>query len=274
MAITPVQFVVSSAVTQKTPLSGSSAGATSVSSGAIDIVGLNNKITPAIVPDISNQLVAASGLYNAYVSLAGTNSGLSVAQLGTKQIALILQQMQDLAAQIAGSGSDSVTLSSLEAQFQGLFAQIDRITNNASFNGASLLDGSFSVDTGSLNTDGTTQPTTATIPNLTTQGLFGHTPPQVDTQQDAINAQGILAGAQDVVNGANDTIEMVSKQINFAMGSVETAQANSFASGASLSAADLLSSGFASVLLGKPASSASVQTSKMSEKLLNLISGN
>jgi len=271
MAITPVQFFVASAVTQKAPLSGSSVSAASSFAGASDVVGLNNKITPAIVPDVPSQLVAASGLYNAYVSLASTNSGLSIAQSGVHQISLLLQQMQDLAAQIAGSGRDSATLASLEAKFQGLYAQIDKLANSTSFNGSHLLDGSFSLDTGSLSTNGAEQATT-TIPNLTTQGLFGNVQPRVDTADNAAGALGAIADAQGIVAGANETIESISSQVNFAMASVETVEANSFASSSNLSAADLISSGFAALLLGKASSSATVQTGKMSDKLLSLIS--
>ncbi|HEU5048207.1 MAG TPA: hypothetical protein VFT64_10240 [Rickettsiales bacterium] len=271
MTITPVQFFVTSAVTQKAPLSGSSVSAASSLAGVNDVVGLTNKITPAIVPDISSQLVAASGLYNAYVSLASTNSGLNIAQSGAKQISLILQQMQDIAAQIAGSSGDSASLTALEAEFQGLYSQIDNIANNASFNGSSLLDGSFSLDTGSLSTNGAGQ-TTTTIPNLTTKSLFGNVPPRVNTVFDAGTALGAIADAQDVVNGASDTIDNISSQVNFAMASVETVEANSVASSSNLSAADLISSGFAALLLGKPTSSATVQTGKMSDKLLSLIS--
>ncbi len=276
MSITPIQAFINSAVAQKSSLLAA-AGSAPVSTGGDAAVSVN--VTgEAFVKNISGQTIQASGLYNASLDLAAISSRINIAQAGTQQITNILQQLHDIAQQLAsGSGGNPTNL---EAQFQSLYAQINQIVVGSSFSGSSLLDGSFASDSNTLdisqpqNTGGQNS-TPSIVPNLTTQGLFGASQPDVTTPQGAATAVNAIAGAQGIVSGANDNLNAISNQVNFAIASVETAQANGFASASVISESDLGAAGFASLaagLLGKPSSSSSTQTSKLTSNVLSLIS--
>ncbi len=275
--ITPVlQSVVYSAVAQKASLSTPvTAASNAVSTGVQE--------TPDIIPasGVSAHFIETSALYDATVGLAGLNSQLQIAKGGTQKITTILQNMQHVAQQIAaaeGQGTDSATLASLEAEFQNLYAQIDQTVNDTSFNGASLLDGSFSPDTTGLVTvtqDGNTaaQNSSASIvPNLGTQSLFGATPPSFATAESTDAASSAIGNALNLVEGVDTNIDNISNQANFAMASIETAQANNYAATSTLNESDGLIS-FIAELMSKPSTSSSTQTSKMQDSSLKLLNG-
>jgi flagellin len=276
--ITSAQSVVYSAVAQKTSLAAPV--------NAVSALPGNTGVQPAPgispAPAISGQFIEASALYDASMGLAGLNSQLQVAQGGTQKITSILQNMQNIARQIAageGGSGDGNALASLEAEFQELYAQIDQTVSDTRFNGTSLLDGTFSPDSSAFdagqNTSATqdsssTQSTPSIIPDLGTQALFGPSPPGFPDPESADAALASVSGALGLANGTSSSIENISSQVDFAMASIETAQANNAAATSTLSESDGLIS-FIAEMISKPSVFSSAQTSKMPDSSLKLL---
>ncbi len=274
MGITPVQNLIASVVAQSSPVASSGAPAAAGTSSP-PVPSGSNAQDVALVHNVSAPLLRASSLYNAALDLAGLSSQITVAQSGTQQIANILQNLWDIAQQIA-IGGEGAPLDSLVTQFQTLYSQINQVVAVSSFGGSSLLDGSFSLDNTALGqgAGGTQSQSTSIVPSLTTQGLFGAAAPDIFTPAGASAALGDIAGAQGIVNGAAGNLDNVSNQVNFAMASIQAAQANNDASTSVLNAGDIAGlGGFVSALLQKPAASASTQGTKLSGSVFGLIGG-
>lgn len=263
------QNVVSSVFAQNTALSAAN--------NTVAPVTVNNAVAVPVdtahTSSVSDKAIGASGYYSASLDLAALNSQLQIAQRGTGQISSLLQNLQSIAEQLANGTGDT---SSLQAEFQSLYSQINQIVADTSFGGTSLLDGSFGSGSNAVGVvQGSDQSSSPSIiPNLTTQGLFGGNIPDVTTQQGAANAVTSIGNAEDVVNTASNNIDTLSKQTNFVMASLETAQNNTYASGAILSESDLGNASavnFASKLLQEPASSVNAQTGNISGSTLTLL---
>lgn len=83
---------------------------------------------------------------------------LQVAEGGMDEIGNMLQRMKDLALQSANGTNTQAQRSNLDAEFQALIGEIDRVVNTTTFNGQTLLDGSinatqFQVDEGTSSND-------------------------------------------------------------------------------------------------------------------------
>lgn len=99
---------------------------------------------------ISNQLT--SQINGLTVGIRNANDGLSVAQVGEgaqQEITNILQRMRELALTAANgttadSGPEKIAL---DAEFQQLILEIDRIATTTAFGGTNLLDGTFGTTT-------------------------------------------------------------------------------------------------------------------------------
>lgn len=262
--VTSIQNVISSAITQNTALSSAS-GAASTSGSTSSAAPVSNV---ALVQSVSDNVVEASGLYSAAIELAGLSTRVSGAQSGTQQVTSILTQLSSIAQQVA-NGGEGQGGSVLDAEFQSLYSQISQIVSNTTFDGASLLNGSFSVDN---STFGSQDTGATTIPSLTPQSMFGNTPPGVSTPADANNALAAITNAQNVVNTANTSLSALDNQINFALASVATAQFNSEAATSVISEGEVPSmGGFMSMLLKNSTDSANTQGSKISSDTLGLI---
>lgn len=75
------------------------------------------------------------------ISLAQTAEG-DLAQIGTN-----LQRMRDLAVQASNATNSASDRAALNNEVQSLAAEIDRVSQNSSFNGVKLLDGTFTAQT-------------------------------------------------------------------------------------------------------------------------------
>jgi flagellin len=76
------------------------------------------------------------------------NDGISLAQTAEGDLAQIgsnLQRMRELAVQSSNATNSSSDRAALDNEVQALSAEIDRVSQNSSFNGVKLLDGSFSA---------------------------------------------------------------------------------------------------------------------------------
>ena len=78
------------------------------------------------------------------------NDGISLAQTAEGALAEVgnnLQRLRELAVQSANGSNSSTDRASLDAEAAQLIAEITRVSGQTSFNGITLLDGSFSAQT-------------------------------------------------------------------------------------------------------------------------------
>ena len=272
MTITPISGILIPAPVQK--LSGSASASVSSSSDVSPAVKSQNASSVSILPG-AIKLLASSGLYEASQGLAQLNGQASTASGSTQQIISILQSLRSIAQQVAGSGVNDASLSSLESQFQSLYLQIDQIASNSTFGGKKLLNGSFSIDSAAVSSDGTSSSDTGfAVPNLSLKGLFGNSPPSVATPQSAANALPFIDNAFNVAENTYTGLQNIGSQFSAAAAAFQSAQSNQFAAASQLTDSDITGSGFVSLfstLTGKPGASASAQTSKFSANIAKLL---
>jgi flagellin len=91
------------------------------------------------------------------------NSVFQIAEGGASGIQKILERMKELAVQAASDSVDAAGRSRIDSEFQGLIAEIDRVTNTTEFQGSKLLAGGYgsTVTTGIATTMGTVSSTGA-----------------------------------------------------------------------------------------------------------------
>ncbi|MEI8171764.1 MAG: flagellin, partial [Rhodoferax sp.] len=76
------------------------------------------------------------------------NDGISLSQTAEGDLAQIgsnLQRMRELAVQSGNATNSTSDRAALDGEVQALSAEIDRVSQNSSFNGVKLLDGSFAA---------------------------------------------------------------------------------------------------------------------------------
>ena len=79
-------------------------------------------------------------------AIRNANDGISLTQTAEGSLSSIgdnLQRIRELAVQSANTGNNDSDRSALNKEAQQLISEIDRVANNAAFNGIKLLDGSF-----------------------------------------------------------------------------------------------------------------------------------
>ena len=79
-------------------------------------------------------------------AIRNSNDGISLTQTAEGSLSSIqnnLQRIRELAVQSANSGNAATDRSSLNLEASQLISEIDRVSNNAAFNGIKLLDGTY-----------------------------------------------------------------------------------------------------------------------------------
>ena len=97
---------------------------------------------------IANRLTSQINGLN--IAVKNSNDGISMAQTAEgalEQSTNILQRMRDLALQSANGSNSESERKALGAEVNELKKELDRISNNTSFGGKKLLDGSFGTTT-------------------------------------------------------------------------------------------------------------------------------
>lgn len=82
-------------------------------------------------------------------AVRNANDGISMAQTAEgalNETTNLLQRMREIAVQAANDTNKTDDRASLDAEFQQLKSEIDRISNNTEFNGDKLLDGTFATN--------------------------------------------------------------------------------------------------------------------------------
>lgn len=274
MSVISVQSFLSAAIARqvKPATLGSAASAADVpsvpvTSGADDAASLSS---------FSQQSLDLSSYTGASASVAQLGSVLQVTSGGLEDIQALLQQLQRLAGQpAAGVEVSSATLADLNSQFQQILAQISRIISRTTFNGVSVLDGSFSGQqlTSSVPV-ANSQPPVVELPDVSLPTLFGEGQPNLLTLEAAAKAFTQVGNAKDQVSKASADVKTAQGQAEFAAASLQTAIANIDASKAVITNADLagaFESILGQVLSAQPAEAAQVQSTNLSPALLSLL---
>jgi flagellin len=138
------------------------------------------------------------------------NDGISLAQTAEGSLGSItdnLQRMRQLSVQAANATNSSSDRAALQTEVAQLKLEIDRVANNASFNGVKLLDGSspsFVFQVGA-NTSSNDTIAVSGLQNATLAGLSSVT--SASSQSTAISGfgTGALDGSTDsiTINGTN-----------------------------------------------------------------------
>jgi len=114
-----------------------------------------NPAQQGVVTRLSSQV---TGYQSVQTNISQAQNVISVAQTGLSSATNIVQQMQNLANQAATGTLSATDLTNLQTTFASLAAQLTSISNNASVNGANLLNSAtgITVQTGLTATDTTT----------------------------------------------------------------------------------------------------------------------
>jgi flagellin len=124
------------------------------------------------------------------------NDGVSLlqtAQGAMSQTLEILQRMREIASQASSGTYGSTDLSNMDAEFQALVGEIDRVQSTSTFNGIDLLNGgSVSIQIGENNTSNDRISLTLTTTDTTTLGVDTD---DVTTQSNAQTALDDLTDA-------------------------------------------------------------------------------
>lgn len=75
------------------------------------------------------------------------NSVFQIAEGGAQSIQKVLERMKELAAQAASDSVDTAGRARIDSEFQGLVAEIDRVTATTEFQGSKLLNGAYGATT-------------------------------------------------------------------------------------------------------------------------------
>ncbi len=151
-------------------------------------------------------------------AMRNANDGISMLQTAEgamQEITNALQRMRELAVQAANGTVSDTDKQSLDAEFQALAAEIQRITTSTEFNGTQMLVASGTPPTAASVTlqigfkDQTDNQLTVTFTDLSSLGIFGDataTPAvpaaSIDTGPNALAALGVLDTDIDAVTGA------------------------------------------------------------------------
>lgn len=164
------------------------------------------------VNDIAALSVATSlqsevtGLRGAALNVAQADSLLQVADGGIGQIGSILDRMQALAVQANSGALSDAARAGINSEFQGLAAEIDRLSGETNFNGVKLLDGSLSTG-GSISTS--TQQGTQASGSLFFSGNVAA------GQTINLNGNSLVAGVDFAVGGsASQTVQNLATSLN------------------------------------------------------------
>ncbi len=175
-------------------------------------------------------------LTQAATNAANAQSVLQTADGGLSQVANILQQMKSLAAEAVSGAVDSASVGDIGTAYTQLAAELTQIGTSTSFNGTSLLDGSFSQDF-LIGTDSTTDVVTVALTTDVTS-LTSIS----DTITDAASAETAMtdiAADIDTIATARATVGAYTSQFTYQQSVDSTAATNLTAAKSNMTDADV-----------------------------------
>ncbi len=210
---------------------------------------------------------------------AQATSLLQVADGGAEQISGLVQELREIAIQAKSSTLSQQNRDALNAQFQQIAAEIDRIASKTQFGGKALLDGSVSGNNSLsigdvLSGDSSDDANALSIDSLKTDSLFSGQSLNVLSADGAQRALEALEVAQGKVTSARSEISSFQQSVGFLAASIETAIANQDAARSVLEDTDFAEAGTIYSLLNiqrEAALSLAAQGNRLPEGLLKLV---
>lgn len=170
------------------------------------------------------------------------NDGISLAQTaegGLGTITSNLQRVRELAVQSANATNSATDRAAIQAEAAQLIAEIDRVAATSSFNGVTLLDGTFTSQQFQVGADANQTITVASIASARTTDLGASFSSSVTSG--VVTANAIAAGdltINGVTLGAVDSdAKTIALAINALSGTGVTAAANALTVGGGTTAA-------------------------------------
>ena len=191
---------------------------------------------------IGSRLVAQlNALTQCSTNATQASSMLQVADGALSKIGDLLNRMKTLAVQASSGQLGNTERSMIDTEYQDLLSEIDRISNDTSFNGVTLLAGIPAVAT-SLNTQGTTGGTDyidaahgfdSIVFNPTTSGVWQFT---YDHTNNVLTAKNVATGQTEGIALSFNSIPVGStKIVTFANSGVTVTLNSAFNFGADIS---------------------------------------
>jgi len=181
---------------------------------------------------IANRLAADIRSYQqAARNAEQANSVLQIAEGATNTIKDILVRMKELATQAASDNvTDDLRANAIDAEFQQLIQEIDRIADSTNFQGTNLLTAGFTGDFQIGPSDDTHDRLSFSLAALSTTALglaaVTDTPPSpaaaVATKAAAQDALGRIDDALDTVGEALGTIGATQNRLDYARANINT----------------------------------------------------
>jgi flagellin len=157
-------------------------------------------------------------------------SVLSVAEGAASSIEKIVERMKELAVQ-AASDTNSEQLTALDDEYQALAEEIDRIVGSTTFQGNTLIDGTYETTGLQIQvggSDATDDRIEVKIGDMAAATLFG-TLGDLTSQANAVTAMGAADTAIEAINGELSSIGALQNRLDYAQENVRTAIVNNSA---------------------------------------------
>jgi flagellin len=188
---------------------------------------------------VSNSLqTQITTLRTATQNVAQASSLVRVAEGGASDIGKALSRLQQLSQQASSGSLSASERTALNIEFQALRTQINRIANNASFDGQKLLDGSLTSESLAITAEGEDG---FSIASLTDEGLFGGQPLDLLSAENAQAASDAVKAASTIVSEQQAALGELGQGLEYAFASIQTASVNQDAARAVLSDTDFTS---------------------------------
>jgi flagellin len=148
-------------------------------------------------------------------AMRNANDGISMLQTtegAMDEIANALQRMRELAVQAATGTVSAADKQSLDAEFQALLAEIDRISTSTEFNGTQVLTGGASVTLQIGFKDQADNQLTINFSDLSNLAITVNAA-SIDTGPNALAALGFLDTDIDTISGARAEVGAIQNRL-------------------------------------------------------------
>jgi flagellin len=204
---------------------------------------INRSADDAAGASIANSLRATGrSLQAAQRNATQANAVLQIADGAVSTVAQILDRMKELATQAASDNSGADARTNLDAEYQALVAEVDRIASTTSYQGTQLADGTGGTLTFLVGSSGDYAANDTVTVDASTVDLTTATLGLTGDLTDLGNSQTELTaidGAITLVGTAIGTIGAAQSRIEFAQSNVAVTLQNVVAAESSIRDADM-----------------------------------
>jgi flagellin len=188
---------------------------------------INNAKDDAAGLAISSRMTAA--IRGMDMASRNANDGISATQTAEGSLAAIqdsLQRIRELAVQAANTTNGTADLTSLNTEATSLLSEIDRVVGVTTFNGNSLINGSFSGKAIQVGFSSTSNDSISiTIANSSTSAL-GVASISLASTTGASTALGLLDSAINTVTATRSSMGAYQNQLNAAITNLSNTSMN------------------------------------------------